>query len=64
MRVRTRLSLSFPYLSFCQVLDSFSGNSYIPQTTLSTFLLVDSIFKTLFPREVLTGIHALVDYPS
>jgi hypothetical protein len=64
MRVRTRLSLSFPYLSFCQVLDSFLGNSYIPQTTLSTFLLVDSIFKTLFPDEVLTVIRALADYPS
>jgi hypothetical protein len=63
MQVRTKLSLSFPYLSFCQVLDSFLGNSYIPQTTLSTFLPLDSIFKTLFPGEVLTGIRALVNYP-
>jgi hypothetical protein len=29
MRVRTRLSLSFSYLSFCQVLDSFSGISLL-----------------------------------
>jgi hypothetical protein len=29
MRVRTRLSLSFPYLSFYQVLDSFSGISLL-----------------------------------
>jgi hypothetical protein len=64
MRVRTRLSLSFSYPSFCQVLDSFLGNSYIPQTTLSTFVPVDSIFKTLFPCEVLTGIRVLADYPS
>jgi hypothetical protein len=64
MRVRTRLSLSFPYLSFCQVLDSFSGITLLPQTILSTFLPVYSIFKTLFPGEVLTGIRALADYPS
>jgi hypothetical protein len=36
----------------------------MPQTILSTFLPVDSIFKTLFPSEVLTGTCALADYPS
>jgi hypothetical protein len=61
---KNQTSLSFPYLSFCQVLDIFSGISLLPQIILSTFLPVDSIFKTPFPGEVLTSIHALADYPS
>jgi hypothetical protein len=61
---KNQTSLSFPYLSFCQVLDSFLGISLLLQTILSTFLPVDSIFKTLFPGEVLTGIRALADYLS
>jgi hypothetical protein len=61
---KNQTSLSFPYLSFYQVLDSISGISLLLKTILSTFLPVDSIFQTLFPGEVLTGIRALADYPS
>jgi hypothetical protein len=59
---KNQTSLSFPYLSFYQVLDSFLGISLLLRQF--SLLPVDSIFKTLSPGEVLTGIRVLADYPS
>jgi hypothetical protein len=44
---KNQTSSSFPYFSFCQVFDSFSGISLLLQTFLATFLHVDLIFKAL-----------------